>query len=240
MEPHHAPTPKPDSHPPRWYEYVIHWSGWETAYEHRRRVALVVALCLLCAGFIGWLFVRRASASVYSTVRAEMIVDRLTQGNEPEKEEVDAVQETKRLEALAPLHSELGSRFSGVIAQEEVLNGSTIDCNRFHVAAQELTRSNLPLQALVVKATQLCAENKPQEALQVIDQILDKGKKCKELYTYALLQKATLLRTMNQPNDKVITEIKEIIANSPTISASIEEWCDDNPEQLLDFLHKQA
>ena len=164
MDPLPALTPKPACRPPRWYENLIHWSGWEDLYEHRRKVALVVFLCLIVIGFIGWLVSRHASESVYSTVRAEMVVDRLLkrEGSSAE-EEIDASEETKRLESLAPLKSELGKRFSGIIAQEEVLLDDKIDVNRFQVAASALNHANLPLQALVVEATQLCAENKWQE-----------------------------------------------------------------------------
>ncbi len=233
MEPH---APKPEIHPPRWYEYALHWSGWEMIYEHRRKVASGVAFCLIFAGFIGWLYARRATSSVQSIMRAERIVNQLTQGPGPDQEEVDAAQETKRMEVLAPVNSQLGRRFSGVIAQEEVLNKLPIDADRFHAAVQELTEAKLPLQALVVEATKLSAENKPHEALQIIETLLSKAKANTNLYTYALLQKASLLRTLNQPNESVITEIKEILSQSPRLSDSLEEWCDETPESLLNYL----
>jgi hypothetical protein len=198
------------------------------------------AFCLVALiWLIGWWFARSESSSVVQVLRAEAIVQRLKNPEaSPGTAGISVEQDLKRLQDLAKNGTPLASRFSGVIAEEEVVQHvQPISEQRFSVASENLDYAHLPLDASLVQATLLFQAGKLDEALKAIDSILEKSVETfPEVHAYALLQKATILRKQNIPNSAVITELEAFLSTHNDVDSSFDHIFSGKIHTVLSFL----
>ncbi len=235
MDPHH----KSIESSLHWHERLLHWSGWEQIVEYRcQLIGLSVAIIALVSLF-GWWVARRQSSSVADTLRAEMIVHRLRHPEaSSESPPISVSRDLQRLEDLAPLGTPLGARFSGVIAQEEIVQGGQpISQERFSVASEALLQAQLPLHSACVQATMLSASGNIDEAIGVLNTIIEKtGEEFPNLHGYALLEKISSLRAQQKSNRTVIAELERFLASHPETAAAFDRIFSGKTRGLLDFL----
>lgn len=222
-----------------WRERLIHWSGWEKMVEYRRQL-IGITLCLIAVIWLfGWWFARQQSSSVADTLRAEMIVQRLRNPlSTPDASKIAVDSELQHLAELAPVKSPLAARFSGMIAQEEVLQDvHPLSEERFSIASDNLIQAQLPLNSALVKATQLSSDGKIDEALHQIEEILSQSKNVlPQVYGYALLQKATLLRQQKMSNGMVLSELENFLSSHPDVEAAFDHVFSGKTNEALSFL----
>ena len=235
----------PTQHPPRieptlnWHERWLHWSGWEQIVEYRWQLIGSTVCLVALVWLLGWWFARTESSSVAQTLRAEAIVQRLRNPEStPEVSEISVQQDLERLKELCPLKTPLGTRFSGVIAEEEVLqNVQPISEERFSIASKNLEQASLSLESSLVLATQLSEEGKIDEALRTLDDTISKsGDDFPQAHAYALLQKAALLREQKKANSEVIEEVERFISSHPDVEATFDHVFSGKAREVLAFL----
>lgn len=227
MEPSQHPPIPPVEFRPSLHDRIVHWSGWEQLAERRRPIIAGVVFVLICLWLIGWWIARSSTSSVASALRAEALVQRLqAPGASPKTPEITVEEARKRLEALVPVGSALDVRFAGVLAEEEVLQRvSPITVDRFTVAVQNLQEASLSIDASLTTATELTKEGKADAALQALNSITeDKETRFPIARTYALLQKAVLLRDQHVSNEEVIDEIQSLLLTNPAVGEAAERW----------------
>lgn len=234
MEPQQRP---PVELRPHWHDRLIHWSGWEQLSERRRPVLGALILILLCVWMIVWWVGRRSTTSVASALRAEALVQRLRSPKEtPDLPSMTVKEERERLEALVPVKSALSPRFSGVLAEEEVVQRvQPITKDRFIVAIQNLRQASLPVDAAVTEATELTKEGKTVDALQTLDTVTQETA-FPVVRAYALLQKAVLLRDQHVSNGEVIDELQTLLQSSSMVRDVVDQWFSGQGDRALTAL----
>ena len=231
----------PEAHFPGWYERILLWSGWESLVEYRRQllgVVLCLALFIFC---IGWWFAKNESSSIGSTLRAEAIVQRLqSPESTPETSKTAADIDLQRLNELASKGSSLSSRFSGVIAEEDLIQHvEPLSSERFAIASKNLTLATLDLHSELVESTLFSQQGRIDDALRVLDNVIAKSLTQEstplfpELHAYALLQKATLLCEQKKSNSAVVDELQQFLDSHPSVETSFDSWLSGKGRQAL-------
>ena len=220
-----------------WHERLIHWSGWERLAEYRRSVFIIAILALACVWLIGWWVAKRSTTSVASAIRAEAFVERLrSPGNAAEAPAMTIEEARKRLEALIPPYSALGVRFSGILAEEEVLERvQPITEARFATAVRNLREASLPTDVAVTEATKLTKEGKTEDALQALSKIIDEPS-FPLARAYALVQKALLLHDQRSSNEEVVDEFQAFLRSNAAVREAVDQWVSNRNDQLLSVL----
>jgi hypothetical protein len=239
MNPTQNTPQKPIKSPLHWHERLLHWSGWEHVIEYRWQL-IGISLCLITMIWIlAWWFARSESTSLSQTLRAEAIVQKLRNPESaPEPSEISVEKALQRLKELIPLGTPLATRFSGVIAEEEVMQHvHPISQERFSIASENLLQARLPTKSSLVLATQLSQDGKIDEALLIIDDIIAKSAvNFPQEHAYALLQKASLLREQKKANGAVIHELEQFLTSHPDIEASFDHVFSGKARDILAFL----
>ena len=223
---------------PHWHERLAHWSGWEQISEHRRVVLTALLFVLACLWLAGWWVAKQSSTSVVSAFRAEILAQKLRTPKEASDGPTMTIGEEKsRLETLASVGSALNVQFSGVLAEEEVLQRSQpVTGALFDVAAQNLRRASLPIDASLTEATKLTKEGKEDTALQVLDTV-PKEASFSVARAYALLQKAFLLKNRHASNDEAIDELKALVQSNPAVREAVDRWFSGKGIHSIEALH---
>ena len=223
---------------PHWHERLAHWSGWEQISEHRRVFLAVLVLFLACLWLGGWWIMKQSSTSVVSAFRAEGLAKRLRGPRGASDGPVlTTVEEKARLEALAAVGSPLSAFFSGVLAEEEVLQCSKpVTAARFDAAAQNLQRDGLPVDASLTEATKLIKEGKGDAAMQLLGTV-SKETSFPVARAYALLQKACILKDRHVSNDDVIEELKALVQSDPVVREAVDQWFSGKGIHSIEALH---
>jgi hypothetical protein len=200
-------------------------------------------LCLFVLVILsGWWYSRRESSSVASTIRAEAIVQRLRQSKaSPETADISVQQGLQRLEELTPQGTSLFTRFSGVVAEEEVLqNVQPLSKDRFDIASKNLEQADLPIDSSITSATFLSRSGNVDEALRLLDQTIEKsGDRFPMAHAYALLQKAELLREQNKTNTAEIDELTRYMSSHPELEASFDHVFSGKAHSAIAFLKRE-
>ena len=239
MDPTQQTHQKPIEPSLHWHDRLLHWSGWEQMVEYRRQLIGITVCLVVVIGLIGWWIARRESSSVTDVIRAEIVVQRLRNaGASPEAPTIPVQTDLKRLEELSPLGTQLSSRFSGVIAEEEVLQDVIpLSEERVTIATDNLLQANLPLDGAIVKATQLTNDGKVDEAMRIIDETIVKSRDdFPQIHGYALLQKATLLHQQHRSNITVISELETFLSSNPEVDSSFDHMFSGKVREMLEFL----
>lgn len=239
MDPTHPPLPKSQQPSLSWHERLLHWSGWERMVEYRWQLIGGTLLVVLFVWLFGWFMARRQSSSVVDTLRAEMMVYRLKNPGAAPGTPATAVDvDFHRLEELCPPQTALGKRFSGVLAQEQILQDiRPLSAIFFSTAAETLSEAQLPLHGACTQAAMATGNGKNDEALKCIDKILEKtGDQFPQLHGYALLQKAALLCQLKRPNGATIEELREFVASHPQVEKTFDIICAGRTQELLSLL----
>ena len=233
-------SPKIPSEPPlNWHDRILNWSGWEQMAEYRWQLIGAAVSLVAVVWLLGWWFARSESSSVANNIRADLIVQRLRNpGSSAASSEVSVQQDLQRLEDLCPKGTPLATRFSGVIAEEQILqNVHPLSNQRFSTASESLAESNLPFDSAIVLATKLTEEGKNEEALRIIDDTIAKtGADFPEAHAYALLQKITLLRGLKKANAEVIEDLQQFLASHPDVQSSFDLIFSGKAQDILAFL----
>ena len=239
IEPQQPPPIPPVQFRPQWHERLVHWSGWEQLAEHRRPVIAAIVLILVFLWLMGWWVAHSSTSSVASALRAEALVQRLqAPESNPKSPEITVEEAKRRLEALVPTGSSLSARFSGVLAEEEVLQRvQPITVDRFTVAIQNLQHASLPIDASLTQATELTKEGKTDSALQTLSSVLEHTKTPFFVArAYALVQKAALLRDQHVSNGEVIDELQALLASNSNVGEATDRWFSGKTDQVLSAL----
>lgn len=237
MEPVEHSQKQPVDFQPSWHDRLLHWPGWEQMIEHWRSLLGIALVVLLVVWTIGWLLVRSETSSVAQTLRAESVVRRLqSPGSTPER--VGAKEDFQQLRENAPAGSALASRFSGIFAEEEILQHVTpISPAPFEQAAQILDAAQLPIDASLTRATLLTKEGKLEEAVAVLDNVLrSNASDFSETHMYALLQKATILRDRQMDNGEVLDALQKFLQEHPGAGNSLDQWFSGKGIQSIEEL----
>ena len=248
MDPTQHPLKTPIELRPTWYDRIAHWSGWEKMVEYRAQFIGGTLCFVALVWLIGWWFASSESSSMAHALRAEAIVQRLqAPGSTPDTSEPAVGQDLQRLVDLAPLGSPISTRFSGVIAEEEILQHvHPLTQARFDIAAQNLVQATLPIDASIPKATFLSKQGNGDDAIRVLDEMITSsageggGQPFPEVHAYALLQKIALLRAQHKPNGAVIDELRLYLSSTPDVEASFNHWLSGKSSQFLSFLRVEA
>ena len=245
MDPLHQSAQQPPKLTlPTWYDRLLMWSGWESVVEYRGQVITGIVCLIAGAWLIGWWLSRSESSSVSQTLRAEVIVERLrSPGATPQKEGYSVEKDAQQLALLASVGTPIGDRFSGVVAEEELLAHTTpLVAQRFDTAVHQLTEASLPLQSTVVRATLLANEGQVEQALNLLDELLGNSALIQsdtafpQLRAYALLQKAAVLHGQKKPNSAVIDELHQWMNSHPQVEQAMDSWVSGESAQLIDSL----
>jgi hypothetical protein len=239
IEPQQHPPIPPVQFRPQWHERLVHWSGWEQLAEHRRPVIAAIVLILVLLWLMGWWVARSSTSSVASTLRAEALVQRLqAPESTPKSPEITVEDAKKRLETLVPTGSSISARFSGVLAEEEVLQRvQPITVDRFTVAIQNLQQASLPIDASLTQATELTKEGKIDSALQTLNSVVEDTKtQFFVARAYALLQKAVLLREQHVSNGEVIDELQTLLTSNANVGEAADQWFSGKTDRVLAVL----
>jgi hypothetical protein len=238
-DPLQVPPKSPSELPLNWHDRILNWSGWEQMAEYRWQLIGAAVSLVAVVWLLGWWFARSESSSVANSVRADLIVQRLRNpGSSSASSEVSVQQDLQRLEGLCPHGTPLAARFSGVIAEEQILqNVHPLSNQRFSVASENLVQSNLPLESAIVLAAKLTEEGKNEESLRIIDDIIAKtDADFPAAHAYALLQKITLLRKLKQSNANVVEDLQQFLAFHPDIQSSFDLIFSGKTQDILAFL----
>jgi hypothetical protein len=234
----------PQLNVPGWYDRLLMWSGWDWIVEYHRSliaaaVFLVAVICL-----IGWWVGRSESSSVGHMFRAEAIVERLRSPNSAPDETEQALEtDRQRLFELTRQNASIADRFAGVVAEEELLqHAQELSTKAFETASQNLTQASLELHSTLVHATLLAHQEKTDEALNIINDIIEKSGAADstapypELHAYALLQKASLLQQQKQSNGPVIDELHQWLTDHPSVDEALDSWFSGKGRQVINSL----
>lgn len=242
MEPTQQPPKSPKELEPHWHERLLNWSGWEKMAEYRAQFIGAALSLVVIVILIGLWYSRSESSSVANTLRAEAIVHRLRlEEVAPEKSENSTETDLTRLKELSPPRSALFSRFSGVVAEEEVLQHvQPLSKSRFDMASLTLCNASLPLFSSLTTETYLSHEGKGDDALRLLDETIDKTKEQYPIvHMYALLQKAVLLREQQKANASVIDEVLQFAVSHVDANASLDRVFAGKVHEALDLLRSE-
>jgi hypothetical protein len=230
---------KPENLPPfRLFDRFTDWSGWETLYEHRRKVFgvafLVVALLL---GFV-WLIAQYQTSSLNTLFKAETLVSTITN---PEDTLPNIEKDSEQLFTLSE-NNEVLARFCGTLAQEDILRETPPLTQKYFEALEEkmLAENNPDLFALAKAAIaekDICL--KDIEGVLSSLKVQKKETSCITLYTYLLIQKAKILSEQGTSPSETILELSNIFSNNQNIADFFENWLHCNTNDFLTSLEKK-
>ena len=207
--------------------------------EYRWHLIGISVFLVAVIWLLGWWFAKSESSSVTNSLRADLIVQRLRNpGSSTASPEVSVKQDLQRLEDLCPERTRLATRFSGVIAEEQILQDIyPLSNQRFSVASENLVQSNLTFDSAIVLATKLTEDGKNEEALGIIDDTIAKtGTEFPETHAYALLQKITILRRLKKSNTDVIEDLQQFLASHLDVQSSFDLIFSGKVQDILAFL----
>jgi tetratricopeptide (TPR) repeat protein len=194
---------------------------------------------------ICWWFARSESSSITQTLRAEAIVEKLRSPESTAEELTIAAAEgfDQKLDELSPPGTSLSTRFSGVIAEEALLqHAQPVPEPRFVVAEKNLSKVSLDLHSLLVQGALLFQQGKLDEAIRVFDDVLGKTAEQNQaesfptMRAYAMLQKAALLWEQKKPNSALIEELQQFLSSRPDQEKYFDTWFSGNYHQGLAFI----
>jgi hypothetical protein len=222
-------------------ERLSGWSGWENLYEHRNKLfAGVIIFLAVIFGFFSMLS-RYTASSATSIIKAEKIVEKLRNPTTTPEEPSSTTSYSDlldRLEAIVPTKGDLAKRFSGVIAQEEVLQKLPLNDNRWQTAHNVLISDALSAYEKILTITKATHESHFEEALTTIDELSKKEEvqKSAVFYSYLLLQKASILFEQKKNNKQIIDELHDLISKNEDVQVIFDRACTNGNIALLEFL----
>jgi len=217
-----------------WYERI----RWDRLYEKRKQILFLFFALIVIVWVVSSFASKRESSAISQTLKGELSVIRLTRPPSTDQKIVYE-EELDTLLSLLSQSSSLANRFAGVAAQEEILQNRELSTEWFELAINRLDEANLPLYSSIVRATQESEQNENTKALEILNEILSVEETNSKVQFYALLQKAFLLKKIDQPNGEVIEKIETLIEKDPDIVGLFDVWMRDTPTNVLSFLKKE-
>ena len=217
-----------------WYAQI----RWDLLYEKRKQVIFSLFALVLLVSVVSIFASKRESSSISQILKGERSVAHLTRPPSTDQKIVYE-EELDTLLSLLSQSSSLANRFAGVAAQEEILQNRELSTKWFELAANRLDKANLPLYSSIVRATKESEQDDNVQALEILNEILSVEETNSKVRFYALLQKAFILKKINQSNNEVIEKIETLIEEDPDIVGLFDVWMRDTPTNVLTFLKKE-
>jgi hypothetical protein len=232
-----APEENPKKPPlPLLFGRMAEWSGWEYLYEERRKVTaiVIVIVCLLLG--LGWFASKRETSSLGKLLRAEAVVDAIT---DPSNEEPPATiqADVSTLFSLSQ-NEEVVSTFSGVLAQEEIVaKKRDLEATFFDITSKKALEQGCPTIASVTQLSLLQGKGLREEALTKIEELLSQPNS-PWMSLYLLIQKAHILQELGRPNFSTIEELRAVSKNIESVDDFFNTWLHLNANDFFESLVK--
>jgi len=221
---------KKSTHLP-WYTKI----RWDYLYERRKQLLFLFFALILFVWIVSVFVSKGETTSVSQTAQAERIVAHLTRPP-PTDQKIAYEKELDSLLDLLSHSPSLASRFSGIAAQEEILQKRDLSEKWFEMAGNTLEDARLPVYKSIVQATLYSEQNETEKAFIILDTILSNNEIVPKVRFYVLFQKAFILKKLHRSNDDEIEGMKKIIETDPDISGLFDVWVRDSATNVLAFL----
>jgi len=216
-----------------WQERLFTWSGWEKIGLYRKQLIIALISLIFIIWMLGFAFSRSEKSSTVALFQAQNLVQKF-QENQLDKQ--TAEQNLTQLELLAPIGSDLSKRFSGYIAQEQLIQGSPFEKARIETSKKVLRTNNLDLYEQLNQICQWQKEEDSEKALSALADVLEKSEDTPYVHFYALLMQAALLQKAHIDNSTSIEQARAQLQASPEVRLLFESWDLGNEDDFFKSL----
>jgi hypothetical protein len=219
----------------RLSERILAWKGWEKIWHERAKIFAYTFLIIALLSIIGFFLSKSATSSIQKKMAAQDLALQLQVPKEGPQIQQD--QESQRLIDIVQSDTSLQKRFSGVVAEEEIIRSLPLSKESFSQAAKVLQEASLPLYEQFVQASYLVEDKKYTDALKLLDTMKEQSSSYNVPITFAaiLLQKAYLLKITAGNFQGTVDELKAYLKGHPDIVPVLDSWFPDGDDLFTLF-----